>query len=329
MMTINRSIGQTPPDKANEIFAQLLATSNDAIAAREQLLVSLAQELDLLATLQEQHLFPVLENHPETAELVRGARDDNRQTRALLDKLGSTPKDGDTFLVQVTELRRVFQQHIRNDKNELLPVVLKVLNQDEVEAVVERVEEEIAEAEAMRAASEPRRTRRGRKQAAALPDTGGSLLTVVEAAPEVIQGAEQEVQETAQATLHAASQVIDSATEMSKHQNREAQTWLDQASQSIQAVAQSNRILARGAGTITLEWFGLRQERLLKNLEGMTDLLSCRTIPDFVRLQSALVRQNVEQMIDNSRRVAQLTAQVAQEATRTLTVQPEPDRRAR
>jgi DUF438 domain-containing protein len=124
----------------------------------------LAQELDLLANLQEQHLFPVLENHPETAELVRGARDDNRQTRGFLDELAATPKDSDTFLAKVEELRKVFQQHIRNDKNELLPVVLKVLNEDEVEAVVERVEEEIAEAEDIRrAANEPRRTRRGRK----------------------------------------------------------------------------------------------------------------------------------------------------------------------
>jgi hypothetical protein len=329
-MMINRTIGQTPPDKANELFAQLLGTANDAAETREQLLASLAQELDLLANLQEQHLFPVLENHPETAELVRGARDDNRQTRGFLDELAATPKDSDTFLAKVEELRKVFQQHIRNDKNELLPVVLKVLNEDEVEAVVERVEEEIAEAEDIRrAANEPRRTRRGRKQAAAVPDAGGTLLAVVEAATETVQGVGQEVQETAQATLHTASQVVDSATEMSKHQNRDAQTVLDQASQSIQAVAQSNRILARGAGTIALEWFGLRQEHLLKNLEGMTDLLSCRTMPDFVSLQSSLVRQNVERMLENSQRLAQLTAQVAQEATRTLTAQPEHDRRAR
>ncbi len=215
-MTINRSIGQTPPDKANEIFAQLLATSNDAVETREQLLASLAQELDLLANLQEQHLFPVLENHPETAELVRGARDDNRQTRAFLDKLGGTPKDDDTFLAKVTELRTVFQQHIRNDKNELLPVVLKVLNEDEVEAVVEKVEEEIAEAEEFRrAASEPRRTRRGRKQAAAVPDADETLLAVIEAAPEAILDVEQEIQETAQATVPAASAIVDYITKIS------------------------------------------------------------------------------------------------------------------
>ena len=165
-MTPNRTIGQTPPDQANELLAQILDTSNEAVELREQLLAALSQELELLASLQEQHLFPVLEQNPETADLVRGARDDYQQTKALLNELAATPKDSDAFLAKVAELRKVFQQHIRNDKNELLPVVLKVLSEEEVEAVVEKVEEEVAETR--QAASEPRRTRRGRKQAEAV-----------------------------------------------------------------------------------------------------------------------------------------------------------------
>ena len=163
-MTTNRTIGQTPPDRANELFSQLLETTNDAVELREELFADLRQELELLADLHEQHLFPVLEQNPDTADLVRDARDDNRQTKALLIELESTPKDNDAFLAKVAELRRVFQQHIRNDKDELLPVVLKVLSEDEVDAVVEKVEEEIAETR-QAAAAEQRRTRRGRKPA--------------------------------------------------------------------------------------------------------------------------------------------------------------------
>jgi hypothetical protein len=328
-MMPNRTIGQTPPDKANDLFAQLLGTTNEAVEAREQLLAALSQELELLANLQEQHLLPVLEKHPETAELVRGARDDNQQTRALLGELAATPKDSHAFLAKVADLRQVFQQHIRNDKNELLPVVLKVLNEDEVEAVVEKVEEEIAEAEEIRqAAGEPRRTRRGRKRVAAVPDANGALLAVIEAATETVQQVGQDAQEEIQDNLHAASAIVSNATETVQRQKQEAVTWLDQASRYVQAVAQSNRILARGAGIVTLEWFGLRQERLQKTVEGGIDLLACRSVPDFIRLQSAVVRQNIEQMIDNTQRLTHLTAQVAQDAGRTLTGQSEQDRRA-
>jgi hypothetical protein len=327
MMIPNRTIGQTPPDQANELFAQLLDTSDEAVELRKQLLAALSQELELLASLQEQHLFPVLEQSPETADLARGARDDQRQTRALLNELETTQKDSDGFLAKVAELRKVFQQHIRNDKNELLPVVLKVLSAEEVEAVVEKVEEEVAETR--QAASEPRRTRRGRKQAEAVSDTGGTLLAAVEAGSESVRLIERTVQEGVEDNARAASEMGGRSLEDLGRQSREAQTLLDQTPDYLQAMARSNRILVGGAGTITLEWFGLRQERLLKNLEGMTDLLSCRTMPDFVSLQSSLVRGNVERMLENSQRLAQLTAQVAQEATQTLTAQPKHNQRAR
>jgi hypothetical protein len=312
-MMINRTIGQTPPDKANEVLAQLLGTTNDAAETRDQLLASLAHELDLLANLQEQHLFPVLENHPETADLVRGARDDNQQTRVLLDELAATPKDSDTFLAKVEELRKVFQQHIRNDKNELLPVVLKVLNEDEVEAVVEKVEKEIAEA--TRAASDQPARRQRAKRAQRTSDT---LLVAVEAIPVAIRDVEQKIQATAQASQPVASEIVDRATDAFARQGQVTSRLLDQAPQYVQAIARSNRILARGAGTIALEWFGLRQERVLKNVDSMNDLLACRSMADLVSLQSSLVRQNVEQMIGNSQRLAQISAQVAQEATRTI-----------
>ncbi len=326
-MTPNRTIGQTPPDQANELFAQLLDTSHEAIELREQLLAALSQELELLASLQEQHLFPVLEQNPETADLIRGARDDQQQTRALLNELGATPKDSDEFLAKVAELRTVFQQHIRNDKNELLPVVLKVLSEEEVEAVVEKVEEEVAETR--QAAAEPRRARRGRKPADAGADTSGTLLAAVEVGSESVGVVKQAVQDAVEDSAQAASELGDRALESLGRQGREAVTLVDQMPGYLQTIARSNRILAGGAGTITLEWVGLRQERLLKNLERMTDLLNCRTLPDFVSLQSALVRGNVERMLENSQRLAQLTAQVAQEATRTLTAQPEHGRRAR
>jgi len=327
MMTPNRTIGQTPPDKANELFTQLLETSNDAVELRERLFSELIQELDLLASLQEEHLFPVLEQNPETADLVRGARDDHQQTTALLNELGAMQKDSDAFLAKVAELRKVFQQHIRNDKNELLPVVLKVLSAEEVEAVIEKVEEEVAETR--QAAAEPRRTRRGRKLADPVSDTGGTLLAAIEAGSESVRVLEQTVEDAVQDSGQVASELGGRQLESISRQGREAVTLVDQMPDYLQAVARSNRILAGSAGTITLEWFGLRQERLLKNLEGMTDLLSCRTIPDFVSLQSALVRGNVERMLENSQRLAQLTAQVAQEATRTLTTQPEHGRRTR
>jgi hypothetical protein len=335
-MTTNRTIGQTPPDRANELFSQLLDTTHDTVEVRNELLADLKQELRLLADLHEQHLFPVLERHPDTADLVRDARDDNRQTEALLAELETTPKDSDVFITKVAELRAVFQQHIRNDKDELLPVVLKVLSEDEVEAVVEKVEEEIAEvAETKRAAAEPHRSaaKRGRTPAAQALNTGETLLTVVEAEADSVQELGQTVRDTLQDNVRAASELADGAADrtlaITKRAGEDTPKLIKQMSEQLRAAIQSNRALVRGAATITLEWFGLQQERLQNNLDRMNDLLQCRSVADVLTVQRALVRENMERMVGNNQRLAQLTAQVTQDAVRTITTHGERDLRVR
>jgi hypothetical protein len=150
MMSATKRFSQTPPDKANELFDKLIATSDNAVKTRERLFADLKEELTLLAVLQEEHLFPVLRRHG-MQDLVREATNDNEATGALLGELERMPKDSSEFLDQVSELRRIFQQHIRDDRKELLPTVLKVLSDEEAEAVVDKVEDEMAAIEWKRA----------------------------------------------------------------------------------------------------------------------------------------------------------------------------------
>ena len=69
-MTTIKQLIQTSPTKANELIARLLDTSDTAIKTRERLLADLKAELELLAKLEEEHLFPVLRKHKETKDLV-------------------------------------------------------------------------------------------------------------------------------------------------------------------------------------------------------------------------------------------------------------------
>ena len=68
----------------------------------------------------------------------------------------------------MAELRKAFQQHVRDERKELLPAVLKALDDEEAEAIVEKIEGAKAEVEeAKRAEAEERRAaaREEREQA--------------------------------------------------------------------------------------------------------------------------------------------------------------------
>ena len=277
-----RTFSQTPPDKANELFEKLLATSDNAAKTRERLLSDLKEELDLLANLQEQHLFPVLNKHG-MQDLVQEAIQDNQETSALLAELDRTPKNNGEFLKKVTELRKVFQQHIRDDKKELLPAVLKVLSDEEAEAVAEQVQDEMASVEESKRAE----AKHVREQV------------------EIVQRVTDDVTNTVQAGA-------EGAQTMALTMQEAVQTGLSTASE-----------LARGVQDVSREWFELSQKRLLKNLDGLSSLAQCRSVPDFMAVQTALIRDNLEQTLDNSRRMAELTRQLADEASRIVTAQAE------
>src|SRR5689334_20405239 len=59
-MTTIRQLLQNGPAKANGLFAKLVDTSDGAIETRKRLFADLRTELDLLARLEEEHLFPAL-----------------------------------------------------------------------------------------------------------------------------------------------------------------------------------------------------------------------------------------------------------------------------
>jgi hypothetical protein len=318
----NGRFGQTPPDKANELFAKLLTTSDAAVKTRERLFADLKEELELLSRLQEEHLFPILRRHG-MQDLVRDAISDNEETGALLAELERMPKNTSDFLGKVTELRKVFQQHLRDDRKELLPAVLKVLSDEKAEAVAEQVEDDMASIDETKRAE----ARRAREQVETVQRVTEDVAETLRAGVEGTQTLARAMQEAMQNSFGAVSEMArrstDQALQVFGHSNGDAHELTEQASQNLRAVAQSGTALARGVQDVVRECVELSQKRLHTNLDGVSHLARCRSVSDLVALQTALIRNNLEQTLDNSRRLAELTIQMTDEATRTVAVQAE------
>jgi phasin family protein len=95
------------------------------------------------------------------------------------------------------------------------------------------------------------------------------------------------------------------------------------AAQDLQAVTQSSTILAREIQEISGECLEMVQDRVQKNLDGMNALVRCRTLPEFLTVQSSFLRDNLELTLSNSRRIAELATRVTDHATWTATVRME------
>ena len=109
-------------------------------------------------------------------------------------------------------------------------------------------------------------------------------------------------------------------------ENREELT--QQVSQNLEAISEAGALLTRGLQDVSRTWFGLMQESVQKNLDGFNALARCRSVPDFMAVQSDLIRKNLEQTIQSTRRIAEVSTRMADEADQTVTPPTEKARRA-
>lgn len=91
------------------------------------------------------------------------------------------------------------------------------------------------------------------------------------------------------------------------------------SSKATDVMTHCGAVLAQGAQEISREWMKLAGDRLQRNLEGLTELAQCRTVPEFISAQSRLMSANLEHMLNNSRRIAEISLQVVSEAGQATT----------
>src|SRR3954462_6049063 len=128
-----------------------------------------------------------------------------------------------------------------------------------------------------------------------------------------------------QSGLNTASETFqrlsDQATRVLGFNGPQAEELARRSSQNLQAVSQASSVLMKGAQEVSQEVFGLVQDRLQKNIDAVNRIVGTRSVQDFVAVQSDLVRDGLQQVIDTNKRIAELSVRVAEEAARAIQAQ--------
>jgi hypothetical protein len=135
-------------------------------------------------------------------------------------------------------------------------------------------------------------------------------------------------------TASAVGQLWQSGLEMTSHfaerssrhvargmslSNERGQHATEQSSRNIDAIVQSGKTFADACQVMSRELSSFYQERLDRNLERVDVLMRSRTPQELLAAQSEMFRDYLEGFLQSSRRIGEMSVQVADQATRRLT----------
>lgn len=227
-MTLQQTL-QANSARTKELFDKLAETSDQAVKTRENLFTELARELRLHAEIEQKHLLPALRGNDKTKELVPEAARTNKELREKVDELEALPKGEAEFRERLGELRKLYQQQQREERQELVPAVRQKLGEEKAESVASRIEatreraedEQRAEAEAKRAVA--KREAEARQAAQAGKDAAVAVTEAAKAnarelgrsAAEAVDTGKHKAAEAVEATKHKASELRDAVQDAS------------------------------------------------------------------------------------------------------------------
>ena len=133
--------------------------------------------------------------------------------------------------------------------------------------------------------------------------------------------------ETVQQAWQTGTEMATQLTERSMEQlarafgitGESSQHASQQSSRNLESIVQSGTILASGMQNISREWFEFARKRMQENLNRADALASCRTPQELMAAQSDLLRDNLENFVQSTRRIAEISMQTADEAVRKMT----------
>lgn len=106
-------------EKVAGILTTIEETTERAVKGRDELFARLKAELDLHAKIEEEILYPALEETEEAREITLEAYEEHRLVKQLLTELEAEPKDTEEWTAKFSVLKENIEHHVEEEEGEM------------------------------------------------------------------------------------------------------------------------------------------------------------------------------------------------------------------
>jgi phasin family protein len=156
-------------------------------------------------------------------------------------------------------------------------------------------------------------------------NTNKTRSTVRAAAAHTSERISGEAQDTLRSGLKAASEesrrATDQVTQLFTQSAARGEELTRRSAQGLEVLTQTSTALTRGFQNLSREWLTLAQARLQRNVDAMSAIAGCRSLPELFTIQTELVRDNLQHTLEATQRMVELSRRIASEAGQSVTEQ--------
>jgi hypothetical protein len=132
------------------------------------------------------------------------------------------------------------------------------------------------------------------------------------------ENTKQIVQRSVETASHQAREAAERFTKTLGFIGQDSEQLARQSKQNLEAVTRCGTVLTQAFQDTSRNWFELSQKQWQRNLDGLNKLARAKSVQEFVAVQSELVRESLQHIVEDSRAITETSARAVEEASKTF-----------
>jgi hypothetical protein len=151
---------------------------------------------------------------------------------------------------------------------------------------------------------------------------GDAARSGVEKVTNFRQRAAEDAWKSMESSLDAASQGFQNASDQFArtlgYSGEEGERLARQSGQNVEAIVKFGTVLSQALQDASRVWYDLAQKQLQRNLEGLSKLAHCRSVQDFAAVQSGLIRESLQHVVEDTGSIVEISHKAVNEARKAV-----------
>jgi hypothetical protein len=144
------------------------------------------------------------------------------------------------------------------------------------------------------------------------------LNTVTDLHAQATETGKKMLQDGVETAAKHAREATDRITRTLGFSGQDSERLARQSKQNMEAVTRCGTVLTQAFQDASRNWFELAQKQWQRNLDGMNKLARSKSVQEFTSIQSELVREGLQQIVQDSRGIAETSLRAIEDASKAF-----------